>query len=171
VVSRINLRPPVVILLLSLFGLCTAVPARASIIPIRLKAGLFFPQKAPLNGGDQWWKVGADLDVPIGIALFGHTRIGIEWCQQCDKNTIIPVTVTQIFNPGVAVKTPVYVGAGIGMWTAKIIGTPTATRFGFRLLGGVSLTNKYYVEGTYDFVQKVSGISMDGLSVTVGMKF
>jgi hypothetical protein len=159
------------ILLLSIFGLCTAVPARASIIPIRLKAGLFFPQKAPLNGGDQWWKIGADADIPIGIALFGHTRIGIEWCQQCEKNTIIPVTVTQIFNPGVAVKTPVYVGAGVGMWTAKIIGTPTATRFGFRILGGVNLTNRYFVEGTYDFVQKVSGISMDGLSVTVGMKF
>jgi hypothetical protein len=150
-----------------------SVPAHASLtpIPIRLKAGLLFPSTAPLNGGDQWWKVGADVDMPLGIGLFGKTRIGIEWYQQCDKNSIIPITVTQIYSPSFAFKNPIYVGAGVGLWTAKIVGTPTSTRFGGRLVAGLDLTKSYFIEGEYDFVQKVSGIGLNNLSIAVGFKF
>ena len=154
-------------------GLAVSAPARASLtpFPIRLKAGLVFPTKAPLNGGDQWWKVGADLDLPLGIGFLGKTRVGIEYCQQCTKNTIIPVTLTQVYSPSLAFKNPIYFGAGVGLWTAKIIGTPTATRLGGRLVAGIDVTSKYFIEGEYDFVQKVNGINLTNFSVALGMKF
>lgn len=157
-------------------ALWSVLPAAAQvdILPkFRVKAGIFLPQNASLKNlvGDTWFKVGADVDVPLFPGVIGSkTRAGVEWTQN-GRNNILPITLTQVWQPSTAVRSPIYFGGGIGLWTARFIGSGTASRFGFRLVGGVEFSERFFGEVEYDFVDKISGIRADGLSVLVGTKF
>ena len=145
----------------------TAVHAQTQFIPKpRLKIGAFFPSDSNLKDATSstWIKVGADIGIPI-VGL----RAGIDYAFD-GSNRIVPITITQIFQPSaVVVKSPVYGGIGIGMWNAHIAGE-SATRFGLRGVVGVEFAG-YLAEANYDLVGSVSGRRMDGLSLMVGKKF
>jgi hypothetical protein len=150
-------------------------PASAQdIIPkFRVKAGVFAPDSRSLKdvSDDAWVKIGADLDLPLfGLGIVGKTRVGIDYAFS-GSNSILPITLIQVWQPSLAVRSPLYLGAGIGLWTVHTKGGGTASRFGFRLLAGVDLTSRLFLEGQYDFVSKVGSVRTDGLSILVGMKF
>jgi hypothetical protein len=147
--------------------------AQLNIIPrFRVKAGVFLPQNTSLKNavGNTWLKVGADVNLPASLFPLGSTRIGIDYVVNGSSN-IVPITITQIFQPSVAVRSPVYAGAGIGLWTGHIKGSGTSTQFGFRLLAGIEFSDRLFGEVQYDFVDKLGGARADGLSVLVGLKF
>jgi hypothetical protein len=156
--------------------ICFARPAGAqlSIIPkVRLKAGVFLSTDVSLNNavGPTWLKVGADVSLPFGLPLLGGgMRAGIDYMANGSSN-IIPVTLTTVIQPSLGLTSPVYVGAGIGLWTGHIKGAGTSSRFGFRLLGGIDLGPKTFLEVQYDFVDKLSGVRADGFSALIGFKF
>ena len=156
-------------------GAAGVAPASAQdIIPkFRVKAGVFAPDSRSLKdvSDDAWVKIGADMDLPLfGLGVIGKTRVGIDYAFS-SSNSILPITLIQIWQPSLAVRSPLYVGAGIGLWTVHTKGRGTASRFGLRLLAGVDLTSRLFVEGQYDFVSKVGGVRTDGLSILVGTKF
>jgi hypothetical protein len=137
-----------------------------------VQAQIDFPQNSSLQNlvGDAWVKIGADLDAPINLGIIGSkTRLSIEWAQRRSSN-VVPVTLTQIWQPSTAVTTPIYFGGGIGLWTAKFIGAGTASRFGLRLVGGVEFSERYFGEVEYDFVDKIAGTRADGLSLLIGVR-
>jgi hypothetical protein len=138
----------------------------------RVKAGLFLPQNTSLKNaaGNTWLKFGADVNIPFSLVPLGSSRASIEYAVKGSSN-IVPITFTQVFQPSVAVHSPLYVGAGIGLWTGHIKGGSTSSQIGFRLLGGLEFTEKLFLELQYDFVNKLSGVRADGLSVLVGTKF
>jgi hypothetical protein len=147
--------------------------AQLGIIPrFRVKAGVFLPQNTSLKNavGNTWLKVGADVNLPASLFPLGSTRVGIDYVVNGSSN-IVPITLTQIFQPSVAVRSPVYAGAGIGLWTGHIKGSGTSTQFGFRLLAGIEFSERFFGEVQYDFVDKLGGVRADGLSVLVGLKF
>jgi hypothetical protein len=158
-----------------LMNLWSMLPLKAQvdILPrFRAKVGIFLPQNSSLKNlvGDNWFKVGADIDVPLFPGIIGSkSRIGVEWTQN-GRSNILPITLTQVWQPSTAVRSPVYFGGGVGLWTARFIGSGTASRFGFRLVGGVEFSEKFFGEVEYDFVDKVGGIRADGLSILVGTK-
>jgi hypothetical protein len=148
--------------------------AQLSIIPkIRVKGGLFLPSNSSLKSatGSTWIKVGADVSLPIGIPLLsGGSRIGIDYMWNGSSN-IIPITLTSTIQPSLGLTSPVYVGAGIGLWTGHIKGSGTSSKFGIRLLGGIDLGKSTFIEVNYDIVERIGGVRGDGYSVMIGMKF
>ena len=148
--------------------------AQIGIFPtLRIKAGLFLPQNSSLRNavGNTWIKLGADVGLPVGFALLGgSTRVGIDYVAN-GSSSIIPITLTSIMQPSIGLHSPVYVGGGVGFWTGHIKGSGTSTRFGLRLLGGVEISNKAFVELQYDIVDKLGNTRADGFSFLVGTKF
>ena len=156
---------------ITLFALAPAAHAQAGFLPhVRIKGGVFLPSGGALknSSSDTWYKVGADINIPI--PLVGSTRIGIDY-EASGCSWMAPITVTQIFQPGaLVVKSPIYFGTGLGLWNTHINGGGDATRLGFRVLAGVEFKS-YFLEAQYDAVGRVSGASADGISVLVGKKF
>jgi len=147
--------------------------AQLGFIPrFRIKAGVFLPQNTSLQNavGNTWFKIGADVNVPFSLVPLGSARVGIEYAVNGSSN-IVPITLTQVIQPSVGVHSPLYFGAGIGLWTGHIRGRGTDTRFGFRLLGGLEFTSRLFLELQYDFVGRMGDTHVDGLSVLVGTKF
>jgi len=155
----------------SVFALAPAAHAQAGFLPhVRIKGGVFLPTGGALksSSSDTWYKVGADVNIPI--PLVGSTRIGIDY-EASGSSWMAPITITQIFQPGaLVVKSPIYFGTGLGLWKTHINGGGTASRLGFRVLAGVEFRG-YFAEAQYDAVGRVSGASADGISILVGKKF
>jgi hypothetical protein len=174
ILSRLTLRLAAAAALLTLSVASRPANAQLSVIPkVRLKAGVFLAQNSSLRNlvGNTWFKVGADVSLPIGIPLLsGGTRIGIDYVANGSSN-FVPVTLTSVIQPSLGLTSPVYVGGGIGLWTGHIKGAGTSTRFGVRLLGGVDIGKSTFFEVQYDFVDKLAGVRADGFSFLVGMKF
>lgn len=151
----------------------TRADALVGLPSLRFKIGLFSPQNSSLRGisGSDWLKIGADFNLPLGLLGFGtKTRVGIDYAFRGSSN-ILPITFNQIFQPSAAVaSSPVYVGAGVGLWTIRAKGQPTLSRIGFRLLAGLEYSG-YLLEFQYDFVDRAGAVRADGLSVLVGLKF
>ncbi len=150
-------------------------PADAQdIIPkYRVKAGVFAPDSRSLKdvSDDAWVKIGADMDLPLlGMGVAGKTRVGIDYAFS-GSNSILPITLVQVWQPSLAVRSPLYLGAGVGLWTVHTKGGGTASRFGFRLVAGADLTGRLFLEGQYDFVSRVGSVRTDGFSILVGSKF
>ena len=139
---------------------------------VRVKAGVFLPQNTSLRNavGNTWLKVGADVSVPLSIVPLGSSRVGIEYAVNGSSN-LVPITFMQVFQPSAGVKSPVYLGAGVGLWTGHIHGFGTNTRIGFRLMGGVDFTKKLFLELQYDFVDRMGPVRADGFSALVGTRF
>lgn len=162
--------------LLGLGSILAAKPAAAQldILPkVRLKAGIFLPRSSSLSDvtSDSWLKVGADVQIPLSlIPVVGSTRVGIDFMQR-GSSTIVPVTITQVFQPSLGLKSPLYVGAGVGLWTAKLPGNGTNTKVGLRLLAGFDITPRFFIEGQYDIVDGFKGVRADGFSALVGVRF
>src|SRR2546423_404647 len=83
------------------FFLALGLGARAQVgfLPhVRVKAGVFMPSGGALksSSSDTWYKVGADVNIPI--PLVGSTRIGIDY-EASGSSRMVPITVTQIFQP------------------------------------------------------------------------
>jgi hypothetical protein len=156
----------------------SAAPSRAQLplIPkIRLKAGIFIPQDSTLSNGvgNTWLKIGADVSLPVGLNLpivGASTRLGIDYAVKGSSN-IIPITLMEVIQPSVAIHSPVYGGAGIGLWTAHIKGAGSSSKLGFRLMGGIEFSEKFFGEVQYDIVGKIGGVRADGFSILVGTKF
>jgi hypothetical protein len=147
--------------------------AQTNLIPMpRFKIGAFFPTNTSLNNavGNTWLKLGADVNVPFSLIPFGSTRAGIDYVVNGSSN-IVPITLIQTFQPSAGLKSPVYVGAGIGLWTGHIKGSGSSTKFGFRVLAGAELSRKMFLEVQYDIVDKLGGARADGVSVLVGTQF
>jgi len=148
--------------------------AQAGLIPTpRFKAGIFLPTNTSLQNavGNTWLKLGADINVPFSLVpVVGSGRVGIDYVVDGSSN-IIPITIMQIFQPSVAVHSPIYGGAGVGLWTGHIKGSGTSTKFGFRLVAGVETSSKIFFEAQYDIVDKLGGARADGFSVLIGTKF
>ncbi len=138
----------------------------------RVKAGIFLPTNTSLRNavGNTWLKLGADVNIPFSLVPVGTARVGIDYVANGSSN-IVPITVMQIFQPSVAVHSPIYGGAGIGLWTGHIKGSGTSTKFGFRIVGGVEFTDKFFLEAQYDIVDRLGGARADGFSILVGTKF
>ena len=159
--------------------LCVSCASRSAdaqipLIPkIRLKAGVFVPTNSSLKDliGGTWFKVGADITLPLGIPLLsGGTRLGVDYVANGSSN-IIPITLTSIIQPSVGVSSPVYVGGGFGLWTGHIKGKGTSSQLGLRILGGFDLGKSTFIEAQYDIVGKLGGVRADGFSVLMGLKF
>lgn len=169
-------RAALISVLAGALGLLNVLRAEAQLdlLPkIRLKAGVFLPQNTALNNavGDVWFKVGGDVSVPLSLIPLFSTRIGVEGAFK-DSSTVIPVTLMQVWQPSAVVaRSPVYAGGGIGLWTARVSGSPTATRFGFRLLGGADIGERLFLEAHYDFVDRIGRTRADGFSILLGVKF
>src|SRR5258708_5147415 len=78
---------------------CAQVPFLPS---VRVKAGVFLPQNTSLLNavGNTWLKIGADVSVPVSPVPLGTTRVGIDYVVNSSSN-IVPLTLTQIFQPSV----------------------------------------------------------------------
>ena len=155
---------------LSLISTSRAAAQTGFLPHVRVKAGVFLPSGGALksSSSDTWYKVGADVNIPI--PLVGSTRIGIDY-EASGSSRMVPITVTQIFQPSaVVVKSPIYFGTGIGLWNTHINGGGDATRLGFRVLAGLEFKG-LFVEANYEAVGRVSGATADGMSIVVGKKF
>jgi hypothetical protein len=154
-----------------------ARPAQAQldIIPkFRLKAGLFLPTDTSLKNAtsNTWLKVGADVGVPFGpnLPVIGSsTKLGVEYAVN-GSTSLIPITLSLYVQPSAVKTSPVYAGAGVGVWTARGGGS-TASRLGYRLLAGVDLSARTFVEVQYDVVGRLRGTRVDGFSLMAGLKF
>ncbi len=155
-------------------GAARPAGAQLGLLPqVRVKAGLFVAQNASLRhaAGETWLKIGADATLPLGLGLLGsRTRVGVELAMN-GGSTIVPVTLSQVWQPSLVVRSPVYFGVGIGLWTAHIEGSGTASRLGLRLLGGVDWTRRFFTEVEYDLVDRLGGVRADGVSVLAGIRF
>lgn len=150
-----------------------AAHAQLDVIPRpRLKIGAFFPTNTSLSNaiGNTWIKVGADVNIPFSLVPIGTARIGIDYVANGSSN-IVPITFMQIIQPSAVARSPVYGGAGIGLWTGHIKGSGTSTRFGFRLVGGVEISKTTFIEAQYDIVDRLGSARADGFSALVGMRF
>jgi hypothetical protein len=164
--------------ILALIGIATALCPRADAqlpgVPhVRVKIGAFFPSDTSLSNAtsNTWLKVGADVSVPFSLIPTGSMRAGIDYVVNGSSN-IVPITLTQIIQPSAAVaKSPIYGGAGIGIWTGHIKGAGTSTKFGVRLLAGVDIAAHAFLEVQYDIVEKLATARADGFSVLVGARF
>ena len=168
---------PLIISLVAFTTLSIAsADAQLGIIPqVRVKAGLFFPSSTGLTNaiGSAWLKVGADVSLPVGfnIPIVGaSTRLGIDYAMK-GSSSLVPITLTEVIQPSAGVKSPIYGGLGIGLYTAHFKGAGSASRFGYRLLGGFQFTSKFFVEAQYDVVGQIRGTRADGVSVLVGTHF
>ena len=166
-----------VLALASVFGICAGnASAQLGIIPqVRVKAGLFFPSSTGLTNaiGSTWIKIGADVNLPVGFNLpvvGASTRIGIDYALK-GSSSLVPITLMEMIQPSAGVKSPIYGGAGIGLYTAHFKGSGSASKFGYRLLGGFQFTPKLFIEAQYDVVGKIRGTRPDGISVLVGSHF
>jgi len=141
---------------------------------LRVKAGVFIPSGGSLarGTGDIWFKIGADVALPIGFSLLGGTtRAGIEYTAR-GSSSMVPITLTQVLQPSLTLgHSPVYVGGGIGLWTVHVSGAGSASNLGFRVLGGVDIGKSSFVEVEYDFVGRVHGVNADGFTVAAGLWF
>jgi hypothetical protein len=147
--------------------------AQLNVIPRpRVKIGAFFPTNTSLGNavGNTWLKLGADVNVPFSLVPIGTARVGIDYVVNGSSN-IVPITLMQIIQPSAVAKSPVYVGAGIGLWTGHIKGSGTQTKFGFRLAGGFDISAHSFLEVQYDIVDRLGSARADGFSVLVGAKF
>ena len=156
-------------------ALSIAHPAasQTKLIPLpRVKIGAFFPTDTTLRNvaGNTWFKVGADIGVPFSLIPLGSARVGIDYVANGSSN-IVPITLVQTFQPSVGLSLPVYVGAGIGLWTGHIQGSGTSTEFGLRLVGGSGLGKRLFLEVQYDIVKHLGSARADGFSVLVGTQF
>lgn len=163
--------------LLLALGAATLLPgsahAQLDVIPRpRLKIGAFFPTNTSLSNavGNTWLKVGADINVPFSLLPFGTARAGIEYAVNGSSN-IVPITLVQIIQPSAVARSPIYGGAGIGLWTGHIKGSGTSTRFGFRLVGGLDISSRSFLEVQYDIVDRLGSARADGVSVLLGVRF
>jgi hypothetical protein len=150
-----------------------AASAQLGIIPRpRVKIGAFFPTNTSLSNaiGNTWIKVGTDVNIPFSLIPIGTARVGIDYVAK-GSSSIIPITVMQIIQPSAVARSPVYGGAGVGLWTGHIKGSGTSTRFGFRLVGGFEISQHTFLEAQYDFVDKLGSARADGFSVLIGMRF
>jgi len=112
------------------------------------------------------------MSLPIGFNLpivGASTRVGIDMSFK-NSNRIVPITISEIIQPSAGVHSPIYGGAGFGLWNGHISGN-TSTKFGFRLIGGLDLTEKFFIEANYDNVGNLGGVRADGFSVVAGFKF
>ena len=164
-----------IIVLLSAALAGSPCEAQLGFLPkFRIRAGIFNPSSPDLKSvsGDTWLKIGADVSLPVGIPLVGGgTRVGIDYMES--KNSrIVPITLTQIIQPSAIVAhSPIYLGAGIGLFNGKISGRGSGTSLGARMLAGLDINGKLFVEAQYDVVGKVAGTRIDGFSFMVGTKF
>lgn len=162
--------------LLTTLLLAGAAPARAQLglLPkVSLKAGVFLPQNTSLANvtSNTWLKVGADVSLPFSlIPLIGSTRAGIDF-EVHGSSSIVPITLTQIIQPSAGLKSPIYGGVGVGIWTGHIKGHGSDTKLGARLLAGVDFSKNLFIEAQYDFVGKIGGVNADGFSVLAGVRF
>jgi hypothetical protein len=154
-------------------GLPAAARAQLDVIPRpRLKIGAFFPTNTSLSNavGNTWLKLGADVNVPFSLVPIGTARVGIDYVAN-GSSSIIPITLVQVIQPSAVARSPIYGGAGIGLWTGHIKGSGTSTKFGFRLLGGVEISSRMFIEAQYDIVDRLGSARADGFSVLLGARF
>ncbi len=164
-----------------IFAICccsiisSAAKAQLPFIPkIRVKAGLFLPTDSNLTNavGNTWMKIGVDVTLPLGFNLpiiGASTKVGIDYSFK-NSNRIVPITLSEVIQPSAGAHSPIYAGAGIGLWNAKIGGN-TSSKVGFRLLGGLDFSEKLFLEAQYDKVGRLGGVTADGFSVLAGFKF
>ena len=150
--------------------------AQLSLIPhVRVKAGLFLPNSTSLTNavGNTWIKLGADVSLPIGFNLpvvGASTRLGIDYSVK-GSSSLVPITLMEMFQPSAGVRSPIFGGLGIGLYTAHFKGAGSASRFGYRLMGGYEINTRIFLEAQYDVVGKIRGTRADGISVLIGTHF
>ncbi|MEP6756498.1 MAG: hypothetical protein ABJA67_13415 [Chthonomonadales bacterium] len=158
------------------FAVTGKANAQLSLLPsIRVKAGLFLPSSSTLTNavGNTWIKLGVDVGLPVGfnIPIVGaSTHIGIDYAVK-GSSSLVPITLMEMIQPSAGVRSPIFGGIGLGMYTAHFKGAGSATRLGYRLMGGFEFNPKFFIEAQYDVVGQIRGTRADGISVLVGTHF
>lgn len=163
----------------------SATPANAQetgLIPIRVKAGGFFPGGSGKSfSGSTHLAAEAEVLLPKLLPLgAGTTGISLGYSRgKRNGNTLqmVPLTIGKTFappNPVGGVTGYLYFGGGLGPYFLKASGGGTSdskTTIGGYGVVGYQLPNKFFVEGKYHLVGKVAGVKPSGFALLVGRSF
>jgi hypothetical protein len=136
-----------------------AVPASAADAGITLKAGGFTQtNSAARSGGNFAW--GAEYEVvhptavtPFGVSLYGDVLA---------KSSGVGLSVRT--------NTPVYAGAGVGLYHAAI-DSASANGTGGKIFAGAGLGHGAAFELGYHFLPQVAGVSTNAVSAEFALRF
>ena len=147
------------------------------------KLGMFIPS----NGGMMqlssvpWMSFGFDYCPAIAYSpLNGQVHFDIDYSQHDlhgNTNFVLPLTANLIWTFDMHDKTVrPYAGIGGGIYFINAGYMGGTTQPGLRLTVGLDITDRYFLQGTYDYVSGFSndigtGLRADGTTISVGVRF
>ncbi len=155
-----------------------------SIIPIRVKAGIFTPQDKDTRNAAGSTVFNAEIDLTVPSPGAGQTIFTAGYAEGSKSGRrfrMIPLTVSQVFsppNPAAGLTGNVYFGVGAGVYLLRASGgggTATGSRekttFGGFAVVGYLFPQTYFIEGKYHVAGDVDGLSPNGLAILLGRRF
>ncbi len=147
------------------------------------KLGVFIPS----NGGMMqlssvpWMSFGFDYCPAIAFSpLNGQVHLDIDYSQHDlhgNTNFVVPLTANLIWTFDMHDKTVrPYAGIGGGIYFINAGYMGGTTQPGLRLTAGLDITDRYFLQGTYDYVSGFSndigtGLRADGTTISMGVRF
>ena len=129
---------------------------------------------------DDVWGSGLILGMDYRY-MFEGQRYGIDFgLEYFQKSTdilfmtaeysLVPITASFVYFP--VEETGLYLGAGVGMYFAKIrwIYSASNSGFGLHLKGGFVFGKNFFVEGKYNFSAKAGQLDVGGASLLAGYR-
>jgi len=144
---------------------------------VGFRGGLFMPSNEDI---DSVWGSGLMFGMDYRYLFEGQRYgfdLGFEYFQKSTdilfvtaEYRLIPITASFVYFP--IEKTGLYLGAGVGMYFAKIrwIYLASNSGFGLHLKGGFAFGKGFFVEGKYSFFAKAGQLNVGGASLSAGYR-
>jgi len=144
---------------------------------IGFKGGLFMPSDEDI---DLVWGTGFIFGMDYRYMFKGQKYgidVNFEYFQKSTdilfltaEYRLIPITASFVYFP--AEEMGLYLGAGVGMYFAKIrwIYSASNSGSGLHLKGGFNFGKNFFIEGKYSFLAEVGQLNIGGASLLAGYR-